>query len=145
MPYVSSRNKNFHYFSMMSENSQTYSHDFNLPAFVICPTAELSPNMFVSQNIFKSAELTLPAVAINEQTQGKPKPQVMKNDWFLFLFPPPYVWLHILHRLPSVFGPWIRACPCQRGEIELHFHALEWKVLWVLCTQPPSLLSFSHN
>lgn len=62
---------------MMSENSQLSSYDFNLPAFAQLPTVGLSPNMLVLQNIFKSAELTLPAVTINGQTKGKPKPQAI--------------------------------------------------------------------
>lgn len=80
MPYISSKKKNFYFFSMMSENSQTSSYDLNLPAFVKGPKAELSPNMLVLQNIFKSAELTLPAVTINGQTGGKPKPQAVRDD-----------------------------------------------------------------
>lgn len=46
-------------------------------ALVKLPTVELSPSMLVLQNIFKSAELTLPAVTINGQTKGKPKPQAV--------------------------------------------------------------------
>ena len=65
---------------MMSENSQTSGYDLNLPAFVKGPKAELSPDMLVPQNIFKSAELTLPAVTINGQTRGKPKPQAVRDD-----------------------------------------------------------------
>lgn len=62
---------------MTSENSQISSYDFNLSAFAQLPTAELSPNMLVLQNISKSAELILPAVTINGQTEGKPKPQAI--------------------------------------------------------------------
>lgn len=56
------------------EFSNLSSYDFNLSAFVKLPTVELSPNMLVLQNICKSPELTLPAVTINGQTKGKPKP-----------------------------------------------------------------------
>lgn len=62
---------------MMSENSQISSSDFNLSTFAQLPTVGLSPNMLVLQNIFKSAELTRPAVTINGQTKRKPKPQAI--------------------------------------------------------------------
>lgn len=61
---------------MTSENSQSSSCDFDLSAFVKCPT-KLSPNMLVLQNIAQSAELTLPAVTINGQPREKPKAQVV--------------------------------------------------------------------
>lgn len=56
------------------EFSNLSSYDSNLSAFVKLPTVELSPNMLVLQNICKSPELNLPAVTINGQTKGKPKP-----------------------------------------------------------------------
>lgn len=75
MSHMRSKKKNSYFFSMMSENSRISGYDFNLSAFVKLPTVELSPNMLVLQNICKSPELTLPAVTINGQTKGKPKPR----------------------------------------------------------------------
>lgn len=115
MSHIRSKRKNFYFFSVMSENSQISSYDFNLSAFVKLPTVELSPNMLVLQNICKSPELSLPAVTINGQTKGKPKPQeVLTMQWcmidFYFSFLLPCMYL-AAKRLPSVFGPWVGVRP----------------------------------
>lgn len=99
---------------MTSENSQISSYDFNLSAFAQLPTAELSPNMLVLQNISKSAELILPAVTINGQTEGKPKPQaILTTRWwmigFYFSFLLSCIWLQTPSLPPQCFWPLSRS------------------------------------
>lgn len=101
---------------MMSENSQISSSDFNLSTFAQLPTVGLSPNMLVLQNIFKSAELTRPAVTINGQTKRKPKPQaILMTRWwmigFYFSFLLPCIWLQTTSLPPQCFWPLKRSMP----------------------------------
>lgn len=79
-------------------------------ALVKLPTVELSPSMLVLQNIFKSAELTLPAVTINGQTKGKPKPQAVLMTWWWMIdfycsFLLPWIWLQTASPPPQCCWP----------------------------------------